>query len=36
MQLGMIGCGNMGGGMAAQLLDKGLALTCYDPRSRDP
>ncbi len=31
MQLGMIGCGNMGGGMAAQLLDKGLALTCYDP-----
>lgn len=31
MQLGIIGCGNMGGGMAAQLIKNGFEVTCYDP-----
>lgn len=31
MQIGIIGCGNMGGGMAKQLLSTGNALSCYDP-----
>jgi 3-hydroxyisobutyrate dehydrogenase len=31
MRLGIIGCGNMGGGMAAHLLASGQALTCFDP-----
>jgi 3-hydroxyisobutyrate dehydrogenase len=31
MQIGLIGCGNMGGGMAAQLIGNGVQLTCYDP-----
>lgn len=31
MQIGLIGCGNMGGGMAAQLLGAGHALWCHDP-----
>ncbi|WP_270920122.1 NAD(P)-dependent oxidoreductase [Parasedimentitalea psychrophila] len=31
MQIGLIGCGNMGGGMAAQLIASGSQLICYDP-----
>ena len=31
MRLGIIGCGNMGGGMAAQLCGQGVELTCFDP-----
>ena len=31
MRLGIIGCGNMGGGMASQLIQNGFALTCFDP-----
>lgn len=31
MKLGLIGCGNMGSGMATQLLKAGFELTCYDP-----
>ncbi|TDT76946.1 3-hydroxyisobutyrate dehydrogenase [Litoreibacter halocynthiae] len=31
MHIGLIGCGNMGGGMGAQLLANGRSLTCYDP-----
>jgi 3-hydroxyisobutyrate dehydrogenase len=31
VQIGLIGCGNMGGGMAAQLIANGCQLTCYDP-----
>ncbi|MFK7993178.1 MAG: NAD(P)-dependent oxidoreductase [Granulosicoccus sp.] len=31
MQIGIIGCGNMGGGMARQILSAGHALSCYDP-----
>lgn len=31
MRLGIIGCGNMGGGMATQLIGSGIALTCFDP-----
>ncbi len=31
MQIGLIGCGNMGGGMARQLLASDAQLTCYDP-----
>ncbi|MGB7242502.1 MAG: NAD(P)-dependent oxidoreductase [Sulfitobacter sp.] len=31
MQIGLIGCGNMGGGIASQLVAKGCQLTCYDP-----
>ena len=33
MRIGLIGCGNMGGGMAAQLIGHGCQLTCYDPSS---
>jgi 3-hydroxyisobutyrate dehydrogenase len=35
MLLGIIGCGNMGGGMAAQLIGQGVALTCYDPNPQN-
>lgn len=31
MNIGLIGCGNMGSGMAKQLLANGNQLTCYDP-----
>jgi 3-hydroxyisobutyrate dehydrogenase len=31
MRIGLIGCGNMGGGMARQLLAAGYDLICYDP-----
>ncbi len=31
MRLGIIGCGNMGGGMATQLIKTGIELTCFDP-----
>lgn len=31
MRLGVIGCGNMGGGMAAHLLACGQDVRCYDP-----
>jgi len=31
MRLGVIGCGNMGGGMAAHLLECGQDVRCYDP-----
>jgi len=31
MQIGLIGCGNMGGGMARQLLAAGLDPICFDP-----
>lgn len=31
MKLGIIGCGNMGGGMAAHLLASGFEVVCYDP-----
>ncbi len=31
MQIGLIGCGNMGGGMAAQMAAAGCDLTCFDP-----
>jgi 3-hydroxyisobutyrate dehydrogenase len=31
MRLGIIGCGNMGGGMASQLVKNGFELTCFDP-----
>ena len=31
MQLGLIGCGNMGGAMARHLLERGQALICHDP-----
>lgn len=31
MRLGIIGCGNMGGGMATQLIKSGIELTCFDP-----
>lgn len=31
MRLGVIGCGNMGGGMAAHLLEHGQDVVCYDP-----
>jgi len=33
VQIGIIGCGNMGGGMAKQLFLAGCPLTCYDPNS---
>ncbi|MEP4194889.1 MAG: NAD(P)-dependent oxidoreductase [Aliishimia sp.] len=33
MRLGIIGCGNMGGGMASQLIKNGFELTCFDPSS---
>ena len=31
MKIGLIGCGNMGGGMAAHLLDLKQDVTCFDP-----
>ena len=31
MPIGIIGCGNMGGGMAKQLLSAGHQVTCFDP-----
>ena len=31
MQIGLIGCGNMGGGMARQLLTAGQTPVCFDP-----
>jgi len=31
MRLGIIGCGNMGGGMASQLVKNGFEVTCFDP-----
>ncbi|MGI9449282.1 MAG: NAD(P)-dependent oxidoreductase [Geminicoccaceae bacterium] len=31
MRIGMIGCGNMGGGMAAHLVDNGQEVHCFDP-----
>lgn len=31
MRLGIIGCGNMGGGMASQLGKNGFEVTCFDP-----
>ncbi|WP_083097146.1 NAD(P)-dependent oxidoreductase [Pseudophaeobacter leonis] len=31
MRLGIIGCGNMGGGMATPLIKSGIELTCFDP-----
>lgn len=31
MKIGVIGCGNMGGGMVANLIDRGQSLTCFDP-----
>ena len=31
MRLGIIGCGNMGGGMASQLIKNGFEPTCFDP-----
>jgi len=31
MKIGIIGCGNMGGGMAANLLDLKQDVTCFDP-----
>lgn len=31
MKIGIIGCGNMGGGMAANLVDLKQDVTCYDP-----
>lgn len=31
MKFGIIGCGNMGGGMAAHMLEDGQRVTCYDP-----
>ena len=34
MKLGMIGCGNMGGGMAAHMLESGHNVHCYDPDSK--
>ena len=33
MKIGLIGCGNMGGGMAAHLLDLQQDVTCFDPDS---
>ena len=32
MRIGLVGCGNMGGGMARQLCQNGYDLTCHDPR----
>ena len=31
MNIGVIGCGNMGGGMVAQLVAAGRAVRCFDP-----
>lgn len=35
MQVGLIGCGNMGGGMASQIIGAGHGLTCFDPNSEN-
>jgi len=34
MNIGLVGCGNMGSGMAKQLLSNGYQLTCYDPNKQ--
>jgi 3-hydroxyisobutyrate dehydrogenase len=34
MKIGIIGCGNMGGGMAANLLDRGQIPICFDPDAK--
>ncbi len=31
MKIGIIGCGNMGGGMAANLIGRGQSIICFDP-----
>ena len=31
MKIGVIGCGNMGGGMVGQLVAAGMDVSCYDP-----
>lgn len=31
MKIGIIGCGNMGGGMVGQLIAAGMDVSCYDP-----
>ncbi|MEP3784333.1 MAG: NAD(P)-dependent oxidoreductase [Ascidiaceihabitans sp.] len=31
MKVGVIGCGNMGGGMVSQLIAVGMDVSCYDP-----
>lgn len=31
MKIGVIGCGNMGGGMVGQLVTAGMDISCYDP-----
>ncbi len=31
MRIGVIGCGNMGGGMVGQLVAAGIDVSCYDP-----
>lgn len=31
MKIGVIGCGNMGGGMVGQLIAAGVDVSCYDP-----
>jgi len=35
MQLGIIGCGNMGGGMVAHLIARGIGVTCFDPNAEN-
>ena len=35
MQIGLIGCGNMGGGMASQIIGAGHGLTCFDPSAEN-
>ena len=35
MQIGLIGCGNMGGGMASQIIGAGYRLTCFDPSAEN-
>jgi 6-phosphogluconate dehydrogenase (decarboxylating) len=34
MELGVIGCGNMGGSMVAHMLESGRNVHCYDPDSK--
>jgi 3-hydroxyisobutyrate dehydrogenase len=34
MELGVIGCGNMGGSMVAHMLESGCNVHCYDPDSK--
>lgn len=31
IKIGVIGCGNMGGGMVSQMINSGLEVACYDP-----